>query len=142
MHGVTRVEDDAERADALDVRYAVFVDEQGVPEDVEVDEHEADATHYVAYVDGNPVGAARYREHDDETVKVERVAVRESHRGEGWGAHLMDAVETDAREAGYERAVLHAQTPVVGFYEARGYEVIGETFEEAGIPHVEMAKPL
>ncbi|WP_435096611.1 GNAT family N-acetyltransferase [Halarchaeum sp. P4] len=142
MHGVVRADTDAAYEDALTVRYAVFVDEQGVPEELEVDEHEGRATHYVAYADDAPVGAARWREYDDETVKVERVAVRETHRGEGWGARLMDAVEDDARDAGYERARLHAQTPVVDFYSARGYEQRGEEFEEAGIPHVEMEKPL
>lgn len=141
MHGVERVTTDGEYDDALAVRFAVFVDEQGVPEDIEVDEHEEESTHYVAYADGDAVGTVRYRAHDG-AAKVERLAVDADRRGEGWGARLMDAVEFDAADAGHERATLHAQTRVVGFYERRGYERVGDVFEEAGIPHVEMEKPL
>lgn len=128
--------------DALSVRYDVFVDEQGVPEDLEVDEHEADATHFVAYDDaGEPVGAARLREYDDGVGKVERVAVLESRRGEGWGNALMDVLEEAAAER-YDELYLHAQLPAVGFYDRLDYEREGEAFEEAGIPHVAMRKRL
>ena len=54
----------------------------------------------------------------------------------------MDAVETAAADDGYESVVLHAQVPVVGFYERLGYEVTSEEFEDAGIPHREMRKSL
>ncbi|CQH58325.1 GNAT family acetyltransferase [Halobacterium hubeiense] len=138
---VGRADTDARYEDALSVRYAVFVDEQGVPEDLEVDEHEDDATHFVAYDDGEPVGAARLREYDDGVGKVERVAVRESCRGEGWGAALMDELEATASER-YDELYLHAQLPAAGFYDDRGYVREGEQFEEAGIPHVAMRKRL
>ncbi|WP_336037951.1 GNAT family N-acetyltransferase [Halobacterium yunchengense] len=139
---VERADTDARYEDALGVRYAVFVDEQGVPEDLEVDDHEADAVHFVAYDDdGDPVGAARLREYADGVGKVERVAVLESRRGEGWGDALMDAVEAAARER-YDELYLHAQLPAAGFYDRRGYEREGEAFEEAGIPHVAMRKRL
>jgi predicted GNAT family N-acyltransferase len=70
------------------------------------------------------------------------VAVRDDRRGEGLGTQLMDAVERTARERGFETLVLHAQTDVEGFYAARGYRTVGEEFEEAGIPHVEMHRDL
>jgi predicted GNAT family N-acyltransferase len=138
---VVRADTDARYEDALSVRYAVFVDEQGVPEDLEVDEHEDDATHFVAYDDGEPVGAARLREYEAGVGKVERVAVRESRRGEGWGAALMDELEATASER-YDELYLHAQLPAAGFYDDRGYVREGEQFEEAGIPHVAMRKRL
>ena len=138
---VVRADTDARYEDALSVRYAVFVDEQGVPEDLEVDEHEDDATHFVAYDDGEPVGAARLREYDDGVGKVERVAVHEARRGEGWGAALMDELENVASER-YDELYLHAQLPAAGFYDDRGYVREGEQFEEAGIPHVAMRKRL
>lgn len=128
--------------DALSVRDAVFVDEQGVPEELEVDEYEDDALHFVAYdADGDPVGAARLREYEDRVGKVERVAVLESRRGEGWGDDLMDALE-DAAADRYDELYLHAQLPAAGFYDRRGYEREGDEFAEAGIPHVAMRKPV
>lgn len=150
---VVRADTDARYEDALRVRHDVFVDEQGVPADLEVDDHEADALHFVAYdADGDPVGAARLREYDpgddDSGVetdagvgKVERVAVLESRRGEGWGDALMDAVEDAAGER-YDELYLHAQLPAAGFYDRRDYEREGDEFEEAGIPHVAMRKRL
>ena len=149
---VRRVETDDELADALAVRRTVFVDEQGVPPDLETDAFDDPdaATHVVAYDGDTAVGAARLRTYEGEMAieesptraKVERVAVLAERRGEGWGARLMDAVEAEARRAGFDRLVLHAQTPVEDFYRARGYRTVGEEFEEAGIPHVEMTREL
>ena len=149
----------AERQDAFAVRRAVFVDEQGVDEEIEWDEHDephAAATHFVAYDDGEPIGAARFRvpsvdtdstgvnaaETTAPTGKVERVAVAADRRGEGWGVRLMDAVEERAREDGFGHLTLHAQTRVRDFYERLGYIAHGDVFYEAGIPHVSMTKPL
>ena len=127
-------------ADAVTVRREVFIEGQGVPESLEVDDHEPDCRHFVAYDGSEPVGAARLRPLGDGEAKVERVAVVESRREEGWGARLMDAVEDAARKAGVDTLVLHAQTPVEGFYERRGYRTTSDVFEEAGIPHVEMER--
>ncbi|ELZ34998.1 acyltransferase [Halogeometricum pallidum JCM 14848] len=143
--GVFVVRTEAEREDAFAVRYDVFVDEQGVDEELEWDEHDepdAEATHLVAYDDDIVVGAARFRPYDEETAKVERVVVAENRRGEGWGERLMDVAEDEARESGFSRVKLHAQTRVREFYESLGYRAVGEEFEDAGIPHVEMRKPL
>ena len=148
--------------DALDVRLTVFVEEQGVPESIEVDDHEDEATHFVAYdddvrkttesssaahqnaarsEDGDPVATARLREYESGVGKVERVAVLEPRRGEGWGDRVMHALESAARER-YDELYLHAQQTAAGFYGRLGYEREGEAFEEAGIPHVAMRKRL
>jgi predicted GNAT family N-acyltransferase len=153
--GVFVVDTGAERDDAFSVRRSVFVAEQGVDEGIEYDDFDdpaADATHFVAYADGDAVGAARLRTAsdaapasgaDDPVVgKVERVAVAADRRGEGWGRRLMSAVETRAAEAGFGRLALHAQTHVREFYERLGYDAHGDVFEEAGIPHVAMAKAI
>lgn len=143
---VQRVEDDDELADALSVRRAVFIDEQGVPEDRELDGKDDEAIHFVAYDGGEPIGAARLRAYPDEdpknTAKVERVAVKADRRGEGIGKALMTAVEDAAVADGYEAIMLHAQLPVVSFYRQLGYETRGEEFEDAGIRHREMRKRL
>lgn len=131
--------------DALSVRRTVFVDEQGVPENREIDGKDGDATHFVAYDGDEPIGVARLRAYgkgDAKTAKVERVAVLADRRGEGLGRELMATVEETARNAGYTEVVLHAQLPVLSFYAELGYDPVGESFEDAGIEHREMRKEL
>jgi predicted GNAT family N-acyltransferase len=144
QESVERVTEEAGMEAAIDVRHRVFVEGQGVPEARELDGRDDEATHFLARDGDTAVGTARLREYeaDPPTAKAERVAVLEARRGEGWGARLMAAVERHARDQGYERVRLHAQVPVVEFYERLGYEAHGETFEDAGIPHREMTKPL
>lgn len=136
--------DDPEFEDAMAVRIDVFVEEQDVPEDIERDEYEPESEHFVAYRDGDRtqvVGTTRLREKDG-VAKIERVAVRQDARGEGWGIRLMAAAEERARDRGLDEALLHAQAQVEGFYEHLGYTRVGDEFDEAGIPHVEMRKSL
>ncbi|ELZ94291.1 acetyltransferase [Haloferax mucosum ATCC BAA-1512] len=136
---------DDEREDAFAVRKAVFVREQGVDEELEWDEYDdadSSAVHFVGYRDGEAVGAARLREYEPDVGKVERVAVLESVRSEGWGRRLMAALESEANERGFDRLVLHGQTSAEGFYHELGYETTSDVFDEAGIPHVEMEKRL
>lgn len=139
---VSRITAEADFEAALALRREVFIEEQDVPEDLEIDGRDEEATHFLARADGDPVGTARLRDYGEGVAKVERVAVRESHRGEGWGERIMSAVETYARDAGYDRIRLAAQVPVVGFYERLGHEVVSEEFMDAGIPHRSMEKPL
>ncbi|MFP8952050.1 GNAT family N-acetyltransferase [Natrialbaceae archaeon A-arb3/5] len=139
VHAVT---DEQERADALDVRHDVFVEEQGVDEDLEYDEHEDEAVHFVAYDGNEAVGAARLREYEDDVGKIERVAVLEPRRGDGIGRELIRTVEERARTLGFGTLLLHSQTRADDFYRQLGYERYGETFEKAGISHVEMRKSL
>ena len=127
---------------ARDVRRTVFIEEQGVSEAEEMDGNDADATHVLLTADGDSVGTARVRFVDDRTAKIERVAVVQSHRGGGLGRRLMTLAERRARESGATTAKLHGQVAVVEFYETLGYEVVGEQFEDAGIPHRTMVKSL
>lgn len=145
--GARVVVDDDYREAALGIRQAVFVEEQDVPEDLEVDEYDdaPDTDHLVAYAGDDPVATARLRPYetdDPESVgKVQRVAVVTDRRGEDWGRRLMDRVESLARERGYTRLTLDVQTQARGFYERLGYAVTDETeFLDAGIPHVRMEK--
>jgi len=143
--GVVRADTDERLDDALGVRHDVFVGEQDVSEELEYDGHdERPATvHFVAYGGARAVGAARLRPAREGVGKVQRVAVREADRGRGWGRRLMAAVEEAAREANYGRLELDSQTHAVPFYERLGYEVTSdETFLDAGIPHLAMAKEL
>ena len=139
---VRRVDTDDELEAALSVRRQVFVEEQGVPEHRELDGRDDTAIHFLALDGDRVVGAARLREYDASRAKVERVAVLPSERGRGLGRDLMDAVEAHAAEEGYVEMLLHAQVPVVEFYEALDYDVTSDPFEDAGITHREMRKSL
>ena len=135
-------EDPSDREDAFAVRREVFIEEQGVPEDIEMDGKDDKAIHFVASDAGEPIGAARLREVDSGVGKVERVAVVDDRRGEGIGREIMDELECVAVERGLDRLVMHAQTHVEGFYSRLDYETTSDVFQEAGIDHVEMEKDL
>lgn len=137
-----RIPGEGELSDAFAVRRTVFIEGQDVSEEIEMDGRDDEAIHFVLLDGERPVGTARLRMPEPDTAKPERVAVLSAYRDRGLGRLLMESVESEAREQGCTRAVLHAQTAVVGFYERLGYEVTSEEFEEAGIPHVEMQKNL
>ena len=131
-----------ELAQCFAIRREVFVDEQRVPLHEEMDAHDASSTHFLALLDGEPVGTARLRTLSDGTPKAERVAVRAAHRKNGIGRALMTALEDAARKSGHPHLVLNAQVPVIAFYERLGYRAEGPVFDEAGIPHRAMRKKL
>jgi predicted GNAT family N-acyltransferase len=126
----------------LDIRREVFVGEQHVPAEIEIDGRDASCTHFLAVVDDDAIGTARLRITEDGRAKAERVAVRRAGRRSGAGALLMHALEAEARTRGHDRLVLNAQVRVVPFYERLGYTVDGPEFLEAGIPHRAMSKRL
>lgn len=126
--------------DAFFVRKEVFVKEQHVPEEEEIDQFEDTSEHIVIYDGGQPVGAGRWRLKDGHG-KLERICVMKSHRSLGVGAVIMQALEKAAAAKGADSFLLHAQTQAVPFYEKQGYRVTsGEEFLDAGIPHLEMIK--
>jgi predicted GNAT family N-acyltransferase len=142
---VQQVQTEKEMTDALSVRRRVFIEEQEVPADLEIDEHDlanSSTTHFVAYDGGTPVGASRLRPYAPGVGKVERVAVDKAERGTGLGRLIMLAMEETAREQNFETLKLNAQTYAQRFYEKLGYEPHGDIFEEAGIEHIAMAKKL
>ena len=124
---------------AFAIRRAVFVQEQGVSEALEIDGRDAEAQHLLALHDGEPVGTLRLRWVEDGRVaKVERVAVLARARGAKIGRTLVEAALTLARAAGADAAMLHAQTTVEAFYARLGFVAFGPEFIEDGIPHVVM----
>ena len=134
--------DDAVIEMARAVRRTVFIEEQGVSEAEEMDGKDTEAIHVVVTHGDDPVGTARVRFPDERTAKVERVAVLPAYRREGVGRQVMRVAESRAAEQGGTRATLHSQIRVQGFYESLGYAPVGDRFEEAGIPHIEMVKEL
>lgn len=130
-----------ELSTCLEIRREVFVRGQGIAPRIELDGLDGECVHFLAHLDGRAVGAARLREPEGR-AKAERVAVLEPQRGLGVGRALMDAVEAEALRRGHAELSLNAQAEVVPFYERLGYTAHGDPFEEAGIPHRAMSKPL
>jgi predicted GNAT family N-acyltransferase len=130
--------------DALSIRKEVFVEEQGISLDREIDKYEADCLHMVGYdADNKPVYTARLLALTPNTVKLQRVAIVEAYRGQGLGHELMAEVEAKAALENYSQIILGAQTQVTGFYEAMGYEIMDTPeYLDAGIIHVDMQKSI
>ncbi len=126
---------------ALDLRRAVFVEEQGVPLAQELDAHDATALHLVAVEDGCVVGTCRLVA-GGETVKLGRMAVARGARGRGIAARLLAEADARALELGARRVALGAQLTALRVYERAGYVARGERFLDAGIEHVMMEKRL
>jgi predicted GNAT family N-acyltransferase len=121
------------------VRRAVFIEEQGVPEELEWDQADAACRHALAVDDsGAPVGVGRLLPDGH----VGRLAVLASWRGRGVGAALFGHLLAVAAERGHRRVVLNAQVAAVGFYERHGFVASGEQFLEAGIAHLVMQRDL
>ncbi|WP_070119711.1 GNAT family N-acetyltransferase [Bacillus marinisedimentorum] len=138
---VRLVQTDSELEDAFEVRKIVFVDEQNVPVEEEIDQYEEDSVHFVAYDASKPVAAGRLRILED-TGKVERICVLADYRKTGLGKQVMEAIEQHAAELGASTAKLNAQTHAEAFYGKLGYETVSGLFMDAGIPHVTMVKKL
>lgn len=152
---VSRITTAQEMEEALAVRRAVFVQEQNVPIEIEIDEHDGDpetissALHVLGRsATGTAVATGRLllnpsepgtAEVDRPPAHIGRVAVLASYRHHGWGRALMEALQKLAREQGYPRVDLAAQLHALAFYEHLGYLAHGPVFLEAGIEHREMS---
>jgi pyridoxal phosphate enzyme (YggS family) len=135
---VERMTDERDWEAVRALRAAVFIVEQGCPPEEEWDGFDASSVHFIGRCDGAIVATARTRPYGAFT-KLERFAVARTHRGRGLGRTLVAAVIGDARRAG-RALLLHAQAHLEGFYRSFGFEVVGEPFDEAGIPHVRMTR--
>lgn len=138
---VKAVESKKEKDDALSVRTAVFVKEQNVPPNIEVDQYEEESIHFVGYKNNIPIAAGRIR-FDGEYGKLERISVLKEYRGNSYGRKVIHAMEAEILNQGYVKAKLHSQTHAESFYKQLGYITISDEFMEAGIPHITMVKEL
>jgi ElaA protein len=131
-----------EMRQALSVRRRVFIEEQQVPENLEIDEHDGDpalvttALHVLARLDGEPFATGRLLlAAPDGRLHIGRVAVLPEHRGQGFGRAVMQALHDLARERAATSVTLAAQLHAIGFYERLGYKAHGDVFLDAGIEH-------
>lgn len=129
---ITLADTDAARQACFNIRRAVFIEEQKIPEAEEWDEHDATCLHYLA---GEDAGTARIIAKGD-IAKIGRVAVTLSHRGTGLGFKIMSALMEDARTRGFALAELESQTYAIPFYERLGFVAEGPEYDDgSGIMH-------
>ena len=128
---------------AQEIRHEVFVIGQNVPVEDEVDEFEMQSNHYLAFLNNNPVGAARWR-FTDKGVKLERFAVLEPYRGRGIGSALLEKILSEVRkhpDAKGKEIYLHAQLDAIPLYRKYGFVKFGNMFDESGLMHYAMHLP-
>jgi predicted GNAT family N-acyltransferase len=125
-----------------EIRRSVFQEEQGVEPALDFDGLDEIAEHLIAYLDNQPVGTTRIRYLDQQTAKIERLAVLPIARGRGIGKKLMEKALEMAVQQEIKEVVVSAQDYVKGLYQQLGFEQVGEKFAEAGILHVKMIKRL
>lgn len=123
-------------AQATPIRFEVFVDEQKVPADMELDEFDAQSCHALALAGAEVVGTGRLLPDGH----IGRMAVLADWRGRGVGAALLQALINEAERLGMRRLVLSAQTHALGFYLRFGFVPEGDVYDEAGLPHQAMLR--
>ncbi|CAH8769792.1 GNAT family N-acetyltransferase [Paenibacillus dendritiformis] len=143
---VIEVKSEGQLQQCLEIRKEVFVEEQQVPLEEEIDELDhldAESNHILITVDGQVAATGRIKWLDETTAKMQRIAVLKPFRGSGIGRSLMVALEQLARSMGAEKSVLDGQCQAEGFYHSLGYVTVSEEpFYDAGILHVRMEKKL
>ncbi len=123
------------------IRVNVFQKEQGVDPGLEFDGNDNYCLHFLAYVDGKPVGTTRIRYPEKSTAKIERLAVLNHARGQGIGTALMnEAIAFIQEQKKYNKILIHAQVYIQNLYEKLGFEPIGDRFIEGNILHIKMVK--
>jgi len=124
--------------DICAIRYEVFVEEQNVPEELEIDGLDNEARHVLAFVDEVPIGTGRILEDGH----IGRIAVLEKHRGLGIGKLIMKELVKWAEDSNLEKVWLSSQWHAHSFYLDLGFVCLGEIYKEAGIDHIKMFRPI
>ena len=127
------------------IRRKVFIDEQGVDESLELDEHDVIGgvcRHYYAAVDGVPAGAFRVMDKCEGVAKLQRFCVLPAFRRMGVGRSMLDCLEENCIAENFGIIEMGAQCHAVPFYQKCGYSVVSGVFLDAGIQHVMMEKAL
>lgn len=128
---------DASKAHAVPIRREVFVQEQGVPVELELDNEDASSLHAVAFNgSGLAVGTGRLLRN----AHIGRMAVLSAYRGQGVGAALLRALLNKSLDLGYKEVVLSAQLHAQDFYAAHGFVAEDGIYLDAGIEHITMRR--
>ena len=132
------VNSDEELNGAFEVRRRVFIEEQGVSEDMGLDGHDREALHMVVEEEGRIVGTARVMFLAEGKAKIERMAIVKLFRRRGIGRNIISFLLEELRSRQVKQVILHAQYSVIDFYRSCGFEESGLPFWEAGIKHIKM----
>ena len=124
--------------DAFLVRQEVFILEQGVPAQLELDEFDSSAAHVLAYQDSDCIGTGRLVNLGDKQAQIGRMAVLAKFRGKGVGRQILRKLVDLAASQGARKIILHSQVSAIPFYEKQGFQAQGDVYDEAGIPHRNM----
>ena len=124
--------------DAFLVRQKVFIQEQGVPVELELDDFDPLAAHALAYLDDQCIATGRLVNLAGDQAQIGRMAVLASFRGKGIGKQILGRLVNLARFQGIKSIILHSQITAIPFYEKLGFQAQGDIYEEAGIPHRNM----
>ncbi len=134
---VKKVSSQKELKQAFRIRIRVFVREQGVPAEIELDSDDKRAVHFIGSTEGRVVGTARLVMRGA-NAKIGRMAVLKTQRRKQIGTRLLTRAISTAKKHGARKIYLHAQVAVIGFYESAGFRCVGPVFDEAGIAHRKM----
>jgi len=130
------VENQKELQQVFHIRKEVFVKEQNVAYELEMDGFDDEAIHFIVYLKNHPVGCARIR--TNKYFKLERIAIISKYRGLGIGSKLTKYLISYCINSINKKILMHSQKHVSEFYKKFGFVIIGEPFFEAGIEHVKM----
>lgn len=143
---IVHVKTEEQLRQAFDVRVEVFVNEQGVPKELEMDEYDESpesCSHFIVLEGDVPIAAGRFKTFEPGVAKMQRIAVLKSFRGKGIGKVLLAEMEEEAKRQNYNQSLLDAQCTAEDFYRKIGYVTeSAEPFLDANIWHVRMRKSL
>ncbi|MGN0458172.1 MAG: GNAT family N-acetyltransferase [Eubacterium sp.] len=130
--------------DSKALRIEIFVNEQRVPVELEIDDKDqaGKAKHIVLYDGETPVATARFYLESENMWHIGRICVSRERRGTGLGRELLEIAEAEIKKLGGDKAYISAQTQAKGFYESIGYKAYGDTYMEDTIEHIAMYKDL
>jgi predicted GNAT family N-acyltransferase len=140
--GYKLVTGDVELQEAFEVRRQVFVQEQGISEDMVFDRYDREALHVVVKDGQKVIGTARVQFLTDNQAKLERMAVLKHYRRKGIGKEMLLFLDAVWKDNKVQQVIIHAQFKVVSFYKLCGFDELGLPFREAGIKHMKMRKRL
>ena len=140
---VIETNEDLEKA--LNVRRTVFINEMGVPESIELDEFDtlnSQSKHILVLYNGQVVGTARCNLISDTELKIQRFCFLPEYRKSGFGKLLLEFIEKEFSQIGYNYFFLEAKFSVHEFYKKCGYKKVSDIFIEANVPHIKMEKEI
>lgn len=124
--------------EAFEIRDQVFVKEQHVPKEMELDELDKQCDHIILYSNGEPVATGRIVIEGNKHF-LGRIATLKKLRGKGFGKIMVEAMINKLFTEGVKEVYIHAQISAQGFYEKIGFKAYGDRFYEAGIEHINMS---